>query len=323
MTDSTEKIIAYKGFDKNLRCLDMQYEVGQTYKHDGDVVLCESGFHACPEPFDVFEYCVPSQSRFCEVEICGNIASASDKVACSDLKVLREIPFSEFVRLAADHKAKAVLANLIGNTEKGTDSRSAATNTGNRSAATNIGNRSAATNTGDHSAVVNTGDYSAATNTGDRSVVTNNGERSAATNTGDYSVVTNTGFRSTVTNTGNCSVATNTGSYSAVLNTGNCSAVTNAGDNSAAINTGEYSAATNVGYHSAVIVSGKESIACGLGYQCKAKASEGSWIALVERDCNGEILHAKFGKAGQDIKADVFYILKDGEFVEETDDDRK
>ena len=165
----------------------------------------------------------------------------------------------------------------------------------------------------DTAKISNTGDWSAATNTGDWS---------AATNTGDWSAATNTGNRSAAINTGNRSAATNTGDWSAVTNTGNRSAATNTGYQSAATNTGYQSAATNTGDWSAAEVSGKQSIAVALGWQSKAKASINGAIVCVYRNHDGELIHIKASKVGENnIKADTWYTLDEiGEFVEVKDD---
>ncbi|EGZ3844852.1 hypothetical protein AHV96_003282 [Salmonella enterica subsp. enterica serovar Lexington] len=145
-----------------------------------------------------------------------------------------------------------------------------------------------------------TGDWSAATNTGDRSAATNTGNRSAATNTGDRSAATNTGNRSAATNTGDRSAATNTGNWSAATNTGN------------------WSAATNTGNWSAAEVSGSQSVAASLGIEGKARASEGGAIVLCYRDEDGELIHIRASKVGENgIMPDIWYQLnEDGEFVE-------
>ncbi|EAX2008045.1 hypothetical protein GPR02_001036 [Salmonella enterica] len=100
--------------------------------------------------------------------------------------------------------------------------------------------------------------------------------------------------------------------------TGNRSAATNTGNWSAATNTGNRSAATNTGYRSAAEVSGSQSVAASLGIEGKARASEGGAIVLCYRDEDGELIHIRASKVGENgIMPDTWYQLdEDGEFVE-------
>ncbi|EAR4966608.1 hypothetical protein EOX74_15730 [Salmonella enterica] len=109
--------------------------------------------------------------------------------------------------------------------------------------------------------------------------------------------------------TGNRSAATNTGDWSAATNTGDWSAATNTGNRSAATNTGDWSAAE---------VSGSQSVAASLGIEGKARASEGGAIVLCYRDEDGELIHIRASKVGENgIMPDIWYQLnEDGEFVE-------
>ena len=273
----------FKGFDKDLKCRDFQYEIGKEYSEE-KADICNYGFHACEFPMDVFNYYPPSDSRYCEVELEANNQKSSDdsKRVGKKISVKAEIGIAGIIKAGVEYIKEQV------NWE---DDK--ATNTGNHSAATNTGYQSAATNTGNYSAATNTGYYSAATNTGNHS---------AATNTGDYSAATNTGYQSAATNTGDYSAATNTGYQSAATNTGN------------------HSAATNTGYQSAAIVEGKESIALATGIDSKAKGKIGCFIVLAEwNEINYEdhIVDVKSAKVdGENIKEDTFYMLKDGKFVE-------
>ncbi|EGC8026098.1 hypothetical protein H9Z70_004291 [Salmonella enterica] len=100
--------------------------------------------------------------------------------------------------------------------------------------------------------------------------------------------------------------------------TGNRSAATNTGNWSAATNTGNWSAATNTGNWSAAEVSGSQSVAASLGIEGKARASEGGAIVLCYRDEDGELIHIRASKVGENgIMPDIWYQLnEDGEFVE-------
>ena len=267
-------IKAYKGFDKDLKCRGFQYEIGKRYTEE-KAELCESGFHACEYPLDVFGYYDPTH-RFCEVEIdeVSEKKKDDDKICGRKIKIGAEIGLRGMIEASVKFIFEKVDWN---NAQK--------SNTGYRSAATNTGN------------------YSAATNTGNQSAATNTGYQSAATNTGNQSAATNTGYRSAATNTGNYSAATNTGNYSAATNTGN------------------QSAATNTGNQSAAAVEGKNSVAMAMGTEGKAKGTKGCWIVLAEweQDANRD-WHIKTVKSkkvdGKTIKADTFYTLKNGKFVE-------
>ncbi|EBJ1004381.1 hypothetical protein DO233_03095 [Salmonella enterica] len=89
------------------------------------------------------------------------------------------------------------------------------------------------------------------------------------------------------------------------------------GNWSAATNTGDQSAATNTGYQSAAEVSGSQSVAASLGIEGKARASEGGAIVLCYRDEDGELIHIRASKVGENgITPDTWYQLdEDGEFV--------
>ncbi|QFU45077.1 DUF7666 domain-containing protein [Salmonella enterica] len=108
-----------------------------------------------------------------------------------------------------------------------------------------------------------------------------------------------------------------TGNQSAATNTGDQSAATNTGNQSAATNTGYRSAATNTGNQSAAEVSGSQSVAASLGIEGKARASEGGAIVLCYRDEDGELIHIRASKVGENgIMPNTWYQLdKDGEFV--------
>ncbi|EAY9416317.1 hypothetical protein AIP31_14150 [Salmonella enterica] len=297
----TKEIVTFKGFNKDLKCRGFQFAIGETFHHDGKVEACGSGFHACECPFDVFSYYPPAESRYAETISFGITDSeegGDTKIASSSITIKDELTLPQFIQRGIEwiwSKIDKSLEQQI-----------------------MCGNRSAATNTGDWSAATNTGDRSAATNTGYQSAATNTGYQSAATNTGDWSAATNTGDRSAATNTGDWSAATNTGYQSAATNTGDRSAATNTGDRSAATNTGDRSAATNTGDRSAAEVSGSQSVAASLGIEGKARASEGGAIVLCYRDEDGELIHIRASKVGENgIMPNTWYQLdKDGEFVE-------
>ena len=134
----------YKGFDKDLKCLDFQYEVGKDYTTEGKIEACKNGFHFCENPMDVLGYYPPSDSRYCIVESSGQEDRDGDdsKVATSKIHISAEIGLKGLIEAGVKFILDKV--NWKDNKESNTGYQSAATNTGDRSLAANTGDQSAA-----------------------------------------------------------------------------------------------------------------------------------------------------------------------------------
>ena len=253
--------LMFKGFDKNLKCRDFQYEVGKEYIHDGNIKVCTSGFHACENPMDVFEYYPPNKARYCEVTGDGKESSDEDgiKTSFEKIKINAEIGLGGIIKAGIKF-----CFDRVKWTKKNTAT----------------GNCSGASATGDYSGASATGDYSGASVTGNRS---------GASATGNYSGASVTGNRSGASVTGNCSGASATG---------NCSGAS----------------------------AGKGSVAMAVGLQTRAKGEVGSWLVLTEcrktKDGEINIKNVKVAKVdGIKIKADTWYTLERGKFIEAKEED--
>ena len=153
--DNEKPIYAYKGFDKDLKCRDFQYEVGKDYEQDGNIKCCEKGFHACEFPYDVFSYYAPGRNnRYCTVTQSGEMdkKDGDSKVASSKIHIETEIGLGGIIKAGV---------KFIFDKVNWKDC-SAATNTGNYSAAVNVGRHSTAKVSGKDSIAIVTGSNSKA-----------------------------------------------------------------------------------------------------------------------------------------------------------------
>ena len=243
----------YKGFDKNMKCRNFQYEEGETYTHPGTPKLCDEGFHACEVPLDCLKYYVPADgSIYREVEMEGVTDEHGD-----DSKRVGKV-----IKIGAKLSIRSLVLLSIHIIKQKTEGSPAATSKYKSTAATS-------------------GEYSTASISGDYSTAATSGEYSTAATSGYKSTAATSGYKST------------------------------------AATSGEYSTAATSGDKSTAVVEGKESIAIAGGYKSMAKGALGCWLVLAERDDENHILGVKAIKVdGDRIKADTFYMLKDGEAVE-------
>ena len=89
----------FKGFNEDLTCRGFQYEIGKTYKHNGEVELCRSGFHFCRKLKDVHNFYNLKTSRICEIEAKGKIDDDGVKSVCSRMRIVREVSREEILSI--------------------------------------------------------------------------------------------------------------------------------------------------------------------------------------------------------------------------------
>ena len=293
----------YKGTDKDMKCRGFQYKLGEAAVFDGEPHLCRAGLHACEQPIDVLNHYAPNESRYFEAdaeEVTDERESDDSKIVAKKMMLKAEIGVPGLVKAQIEY-----VKNQIGfedaikraNAEKenhATGYRGAASATGYRGAASATGYQGAASATGYQGAASATGDRGAASATGDRGAASATGYRGAASATGDQGAASATGDQGAASATG---------------------------DRGAASATGYQGAASATGYQGAASATGKAGVALAAGYECKAMGALGCAICCVERgEWDGEAHPIIAVKAaivdGEKIKADTWYCLKNGEFVE-------
>ena len=145
-----EVLQAYKGFDLNFACRGFTFKVGKTYTHEGDLKLCQSGFHACEVPLDCWSYYPPTTSKYGVVDLGGATNEKRDdsKRVGNRLTVKASINIIGLVRAQVEW------------TQKHANKKSMATGYSGHAAATGDSGHAAATGNYGHAAA--TGDYGCA-----------------------------------------------------------------------------------------------------------------------------------------------------------------
>ena len=338
----------YKGFDKDLKCRDFQYEIGKGFETD-EAVLCKKGFHFCENPHDVFAYYgAGNNNRFCliEGEDVSDEKKEDSKRACKKIKITDEISVFHICKIAVStffenfgfkekiEKSDCNNAGHYGAASAGDYGAAKAGNCGAASAgdygAANAGYKGAA-NAG-YKGAANAG-YKGSANAGDCGAANagNYGSANAgdygAANAGDYGAA-NAGYKG----------AANAG-YKGSANAGDCGAASaddygaaNAGEHGAA-SAGDYGAA-NAGNYGAANAGYKGSANAGDYGAAKAgdygsavvsnkgKAKGGYGCVLVARnieyvDGKLEVTDWACGIVDDvNIKSDTWYCLKNGQLIE-------
>ena len=276
------KITAYKGFDADLKCRGFQFEVGQTYTHDGKVVACQSGFHACENPFDVWGY-YPivmddgSLTRFAEVELSGDMSRDGDKIAAAQITIKAELRLPDFVKRAVD----AVIAATKGKSDAAS------------------GYRARIGSSGDGAQIGSSGDHARIGSSGYNAQIGSSGYRAQIGSSGDGAQIGSSGYRAQIGSSG----------YRAQIGS--------SGDGAQIGSSGYRAQIGSSGYNARINSEGQDAVIAGAGRNARVKGKAGTWVSLASYDDDGKCNGFGTGCIGQDgLKPDTWYRAENGKLVE-------
>ena len=291
---SENVITSYKGFDKNMKCRGFQYEVGKEYEMDGEIKCCKQGFHACKSPMEVWDYYDMLSSRYAEVEQSGKIDKEenSTKVCSSHIKIKAELKLADIINIGVEW-----LKDITSPSKAKTDG--VLNDNGDRKK--QIGS------SGDYAQIGSSGYSAQIGSSGDYAKIGSSGDYAKIGSSGDSAQIGSSGYSAQIGSSGDSAKIGSSGDYAQIGSSGDSAQIGSSGDSAKIDSTGEYSV-----------------IMCA-GNNSKAKAKVGSWITLAEWKWNNKknrnvptCVKTEYVD-GENIKADTWYQLKNGNFVEVTE----
>ena len=83
----------YKFMKSDMTCRGFQYEVGKEYSVEGNLEICENGFHFCQNPFSCLKYYdnIKGDKKLFLVEALGEVITEDDKSVTDKIKIIEEI----------------------------------------------------------------------------------------------------------------------------------------------------------------------------------------------------------------------------------------
>jgi len=321
------KLTAYKGFDKDLKCRGFQYEIGKEYEHQGEVKVCESGFHACENPFDVLDYYGDVlENRFCEVEQSGETERNHDKTVSSRIKIKAEIGFAglfkagiEWLKEITDpQKIKATGSRLNDNGGNFAQIGSS----GNDAQIGSSGNFAQIGSSGDGARIGSSGNGAQIGSSGNGARIGSSGNGAQIGSSGNGAQIGSSGYFAQIGSSGYDAKIGSSGNFARIGSSGYDAKIGSSGNGAQIGSSGNFAQIGSSGDGAQIDSTGEDSVICCAGHNSCAKAKVGSWITLAEwiySDAKGhwtpKCVKTEYVD-GERIKADTWYRLNDGVFVE-------
>ena len=319
-------IKSYKGFDKNLRCRGFQYKIGGIYEMDGKIKMRNRGFHACESPFDVFDYYTMIDSRFCEVEQDGNISKwdRGTKICSSKIKIKAELKLADMINLGVEWLKEITSPEKIKTSIKDNSSGNYAKigSSGDEAQIGSSGYGAKIGSSGYRAKIGSSGDEAQIGSSGYGAKIGSSGYGAKIGSSGNDAKIGSSGYDAKIGSSGNDAKIGSSGNDAQIGSSGNNAQIGSSGDGAKIGSSSDGAKISSSGYGAKIDSTGEDCVIMCAGINSVAKASKGSWVTLSEWSYSEEkqryipiCVKTEFVD-GEKIKADTYYSLKGGVFVE-------
>ena len=306
---SENVITSYKGFDKNMQCRGFQYEVGKEYEMDGEINCCNRGFHACKSPMEVWDYYDMINSRYAEVEQSGKIDEEenSTKVCSSRIKIKAELKLADIINIGVEW-----LKDITSPSKVKADG--ALNDNGDR--------RKQIGSSGDYAKIGSSGYYAQIGSSGDSAKIGSSGYYAQIGSSGYYAKIGSSGDYAKIGSSGDSAKIGSSGDYAKIGSSGDYAKIGSSGYYAKIGSSGDYAQIGSSGDSAKINSTGEDSVIMCAGNSSIAKAKVGSWITLTEWKWSDKkkrdvpVCVKTEYVDGENIKADTWYQLKNGKFIE-------
>ena len=290
----------YKAFNPGMICKDKQYAENTDYEEVGGTI-CEKGMmHYCVNPFDVLNFYdlvdeSGNFSDFAEVKALDQPISGSyGKFSTKKLHIGAKLSFAEFIKTCIDYTKEQTIVNMPKSDVTTGDSAKI----GSSGYSAKIGS------SGDSAKMGSSGYYAKIGSSGYSAKIGSSGDSAQIGSSGDYSRIGSSG------------------DYAKIGSSGDSAQIGSSGDSAKIGSSGDSARIGSSGDYAQIDSTGVDSVICCAGHGCTAKAKIGSWITLAELEYSEEkgrsvprCVKTEYVD-GEKIKADTWYRLENGEFVE-------
>jgi hypothetical protein len=346
MTDNKH---GYKAYEPGLVCRGYQYEEGKTYKKNGHGVCVGGVTHYCVNPFDVLDHypLVRNDGKFSEfttVEAIDEpVTDDNQKFATSTIKIGVKLGFSGFIKACVDFACEKTIKSMPSNkvnkgnsaqigssgnsaqigssgdfAQIGSSGNSAKIGSSGNSAQIGSSGNSAKIGSSGYSAQIgSSGNYAQIGSSGNSAQIGSSGYSAQIGSSGNFAQIGSSGYSAKIGSSGDSAKIGSSGDFAKIGSSGDFAQIGSSGD---------FAKIGSSGNSAQIDISGNTSVGAAIGINSIIKGAVGNWITLAEWAYDSDkqrcapvcVKSAQID--GEIIKADTWYKLADGEFVEVADE---